>query len=335
MRQALAAKVGSFDNLKIVEAPEPRPGPGEVLVRMRAASLNYRDLITIVGGYGSQQRHENLVPLSDGAGEIVELGSGVTRWKAGDRVVGCFFPEWQSGPATEARVSRALGGSADGVACEYRAFAEHAILEIPTYLSFVEAACLPCAGLTAWVAACADTLGPGQTVLTQGTGGVSLFALQFARIAGADVIATSSSAEKLARLRALGANHVINYRDDQNWGQTARGFVPAGVDLVVDIGGGETLSQSLRAVRMGGSISVIGVVAGAKYQLNVMILIMKNVRLQGASVGNRDQFAAMLAAMTKHQVHPVIDRVFPLDELRAALDHLKAGRHIGKVCIEI
>jgi alcohol dehydrogenase len=333
MKQAFAAKVGSFDNLKIVEAPEPRPGPGEVLVRMRAASLNYRDLITIVGGYGSHQRHENLVPLSDGAGEIVELGSGVTRWKVGDRVVGCFFPEWQSGPATEAHVSLALGGSVDGVACEYRVFAEHAVLTIPPHLNFIEAACLPCAGLTAWTATNGGS--PGQSVLTQGTGGVSLFALQFARIAGADVIATSSSAAKLARLRELGASHVINYKDDENWGQTARSFVPAGVDLVVDIGGGETLSQSLRAVRMGGTISVIGVVAGAKYHLNVMILIMKNVRLQGASVGNRDQFAAMLAAMAKHQLHPVVDRVFPLDELRAALDHLKAGRHIGKVCIEI
>jgi len=334
MKQALVAKVGSFDNLAIVDAPEPRPGAGEVLVRLRAASLNYRDLLTIVGGYGSHQRHQNLVPLSDGAGEIVEVGSNVTRWKTGDRVVGCFFPQWHDGPPTVARMAQALGGSADGVACEYRVFAEDAILAMPPHLGFVEAACLPCAGLTAWVATNGGA--PGASALTQGTGGVSLFALQFARMAGAEVVATSSSDEKLARLRALGATHVINYKTDPDWGQTARAFVADGVDHVVDVGGGETLAQSLRAVRMGGTISVIGVVAGSKYTLNIPMLIMKNARLQAASVGNTVQFTAMNAAIAAHKMHPVIDpRVFPLDELRAALDHLKAGRHIGKVCIEI
>jgi len=335
MRLARLDTVGSLDDLRIVEGPEPRPGPGEVLVRLRAASLNYRDLIAIAGGYGSRQRHKNLIPVSDGAGEIVEVGPGVASWQTGERVVGCFFPDWHSGPPSEARVAAAPGGSVDGVACEYRVFGEDAILPVPPHLSYVEAATLPCAGLTAWGATVGLGVGPGQTVLTQGTGGVSLFALQFARMAGAQVIATSSGAEKLERLRALGAAHVINYKDDPDWGKTAHTLTPAGADLVVDIGGGDTLTQSLRAVRMGGTISTVGVVAGARYQLNVPIVIMKNVRLQGASVGNRDQFAAMLAAMAHHQMHPVVDRVFPLADLRAAFEHLRSGRHVGKVCIEI
>ena len=322
MKVALVETVGPLDHLKLVEQPEPRPGPG--------------DLVTTAGGYGSHQRRDNLIPLSDGAGEIVELGTGVTAWKTGDRVLGHLFPKWLTGPPSEARLSASLGGSAQGVACEYRVFGEHEILPVPEHLSFTEAAALPCAALTAWVSVIAQgQVGPSQTVLTQGTGGVSLFALQFAKMAGAAVVATSSSAEKLDRLRALGADHVINYKKDTDWGRTTLKFVPAGVDLVVDIGGGETLSQSLRAVRMGGSISVIGVVAGARHDLNVPVLILKNARLQGASAGNRDQFAAMLAAIGQHQLKPVLDRTFPLADLRAALEHLKSGRHVGKVCIAI
>ncbi len=336
MKVAWVETVGSLDNLKLVERPEPRPGRGEVLVRLRAASLNYRDLVTTAGGYGSHQRRENLIPLSDGAGEIAALGDGVTAWKMGDRVTGHIFPKWLTGPPTEARLSASLGGSADGVACEYRVFGENEILRVPDHLSFAEGAALPCAALTAWVSVIAQgQVGPGQTVLTQGTGGVSLFALQFAKMAGAAVVATSSNTEKLERLRALGANYVINYKSDPDWGRTALKFVPHGVDLVVDIGGGETISQSLRALRMGGTISVIGVVAGARHDLNVPVLILKNARLQGASAGNRDQFAAMLAAIAQYQLRPVLDRTFPLADLRAALEHLKSGRHVGKVCIAI
>jgi alcohol dehydrogenase len=336
MKLALVPTTGTLDNLTIVDRPEPRPGPGEVLVRLRAASLNYRDLITIAGGYGSHQRHENLVPLSDGAGEIVALGDGVTRWATGERVVGCFFPNWLSGPPAEAHSAQALGGSVDGVACEYRVFGQDSILPIPAHLTYIEAACLPCAGLTAWVATLEQgVVASGSHVVTQGTGGVSLFALQFARTAGAQVIATSSTPAKLERLRALGAAHAISYVEDKDWGKSARKLTPAGADLVVDIGGGDTLSQSLHALRMGGTISVIGVVAGPRYQLNVPVLIMKNARLHGASVGNREQFAAMLTAIERHQIHPVVDEVFPLIDLRSALDHLQNARHIGKVCIDI
>jgi NADPH:quinone reductase-like Zn-dependent oxidoreductase len=325
-----------IEHLKIIERPEPRPRAGEALVRLRAASLNYRDLIAIEGGYGSQQKRGDLVPLSDGAGEIVELGEGVTRWRVGDRVVGCLFANWLSGPPDAQRLAAALGGSVDGVACERHAFREDAILPIPSHLDFVEAATLPCAALTAWVATIEQhAINPGSVVLTQGTGGVALFAVQFARLAGARVIATSSSPERLDRLRMLGARHLINYREDENWGQTAFKLAGEGVDLVVDTGGAQTLSQSFRAVKIGGSVSVIGVVGGAKHSLHIPILIAKCIRLQPVIVGNRDQFAAMLRAIERHQLRPVIDRVFPLAELRAALDHLKSGRHIGKVCIEM
>lgn len=336
MKVALVETVGSLDNLKIVDRPDPKPGAGQVLVRLRAATLNYRDLVTTAGGYGSHQRRENLIPLSDGAGEVIETGEGVTKWQTGDRVVGHIFPKWQTGRPNEERLSHSLGGSADGVACQYRVFGEDEILRVPDHLNYEEAAALPCAALTAWVSVIAQgQIGPGQSVLTQGTGGVSLFALQFAKMAGAEIVATSSSEEKLERLRNLGANHVINYRDDPNWGHTALKHVSNGVDLVVEIGGGATMAQSLRAVRMGGTISVIGVVAGARHDLNVPVLILKNVRLQGASAGNLDQFADMLAAMAHHELHPVMDKTFPLAELRAALEHLKSGRHVGKIAIAI
>ncbi len=335
MKVAVAEPLG-LDNLKIIERPEPRPGAGEVLVRMRAASLNYRDLLAIEGGYGSQQKQADLVPLSDGAGEIVETGPDVTRWRAGDRVVGCFFADWQSGPPNAERLAANLGASVDGVACEYRVFSEHAILPVPAHLDFVQAATLPCAALTAWVAVIEQhTVKPGQSVLTQGTGGVALFAVQFAALAGATVVATSSTAEKLERLRALGARHLINYQDDPNWGQTAFKLAGAGVDLVVDTGGAQTLSQSFRAVRVGGSVSIIGVVSGAKHALHIPILIAKYIRLQPVMVGNRDQFAAMLQAIDRHQLRPLVDRVFPFADIRAALGHLKSGRHFGKVCLEM
>jgi NADPH:quinone reductase-like Zn-dependent oxidoreductase len=325
-----------LDNLKIIERPEPRPGAGEVLVRLRAASLNYRDLLMINGSYGTQQKRGDLVPLSDGAGEVVERGSGVTRWRVGDRVVGCFFAAWPGGPASEERLRATLGGSVDGVACEYRVFPQDAILPVPAHLDDVQAATLPCAALTAWVAVISQhAIGPSHSVLTQGTGGVALFAVQFARMAGAAVISTSSSAEKLERLRAIGAQHLINYNEDQNWGQTAFALAGSGVDLVVDTGGAQTLSQSFRAVRVGGAVSIIGVVTGAKHALHVPILIAKYITLQPVIVGNRDQFAAMLAAIGHHGLTPVVDQVFPLAELRAALDHLKAGKHFGKVCIAI
>ena len=336
MKIAVVESLGSIDNLKIVERPEPKPGPREVLVRLRAATLNYRDIVAIEGGYGSMQKRENLVPLSDGAGEIVAVGEGVATWKTGDRVVSCFFPDWQGGEATERRLAATLGGSHDGVAAEYRVFGQDHILPIPDHLDFAEAAAFPVAGLTAWRAVIAQGgIGPGAAVLTQGTGGVSLFALQFARMAGASVVATSSSPAKLERLRELGARHVINYNEDAKWGQTARKLTEGGADLVVDIGGAETLPHSLKAVRMGGAIAIIGVVTGGTCELPLFLLMRANAAMRGCSVGSRDQFADMLRAAAAHRLRPVLDQTFPLADLSAALAHLRSGRHVGKVCIAI
>lgn len=324
-------------NLALRELPDPKPGPGQVLVRMRAASLNFRDLLTLDGKYGSMQRRENLVLLSDGAGEIAEVGAGVKEWKPGDRVVGCFFPFWQDGEPQEYLLRDAPGGLADGVASQYRVFNADAILAIPASLSFVEAATLPCAAITAWSAVrVAHRTGPEDVVLTQGTGGVSLFALQFAKAAGASVIATSSSAEKLEKLRSLGADHVINYRDDAEWGKTARKLTGGrGVDVVVEVGGAGTIKQSIRASRLGGTIPLIGVVAGPSLELPLPLITMNMLKVVGVALGNRRQFADMLRAIGHHAIKPVVDRVFKLEQLADALTWLQGGKHVGKVCIEI
>jgi NADPH:quinone reductase-like Zn-dependent oxidoreductase len=324
-------------NLVLREVPEPAPGPGEVLVRLRAASLNFRDLLILEGKYGSLQKRENLVLLSDGAGEVVALGPSVTEWKVGDRVVSCSLPDWQDGPPQEDKTRRMLGGLLDGVAAEYRLFGRDEILHIPPSLSFIEAATLPCAALTAWN--CVHTAHrtvPGDIVLTQGTGGVSVFAVQFAVAAGATVFATSSSEAKLARLRELGATHLVNYRADAEWGKTARKLTGGrGVDLVVEVGGGGTIKQSIRAACMGGTIALVGMVSGAVQELNLPLISMNSLRLIGVAVGSRMQFGQVLSAIERHKIKPVIDRVFPLAHLTEALDRLKSGEHMGKVCVEI
>jgi NADPH:quinone reductase-like Zn-dependent oxidoreductase len=336
MKAAVLETPGA-ENLKIKEVLDPRPGRGEVLVRLHASSLNYRDYVVVQGGYGSQQKRHDLIPLSDGAGVVAEVGPGVVGLKGGDRVVGCFFPEWTSGEPSAENLAVSLGGTVDGVASEYRVFPEHGLVPSPDYLTDGEAATLPCAALTAWNALVVlGGIAPGDVVLTQGTGGVAVFALQFARMAGAEVIATSSTEEKLARLRALSARHAINYAADREWGATARTLTGGrGVDHVVEVGGADTLKQSLRAVRIGGVISVIGVLSGGTADVNLASILMHNVRVQGIRVGSREHFLSMLRAMALHGLRPVIDRTFPLADLPAALEYLKAGRHVGKVVIEI
>jgi len=336
MKAAVILRPG-LDNLRIEEQPVPSPGPGEVLVRLRAASLNYRDTLTVVGGYGSRQKRERLIPLGDGAGEVAEAGPAVKSWRKGDRVILCLMPDWQGGEMSEEKSAASLGGSIDGCAVEYRVVAATGLVRTPEHLSDIEAATLPCAALTAWSAVMSQgRVGPGDTVLTQGTGGVSLFALQFAKHAGARVIATSSTTQRLQRLRELGADEVINYRDEPDWGRRARALTGGrGVDHVVEVGGAETLAQSIRAVRVGGTLSLIGVLGGAKPDFNLAHVVMQNIRLQGVTVGSRDQLEHMVAAVTAHKLKPVIDRVFPLAEIRAAIEHLGARRHIGKVCIAL
>jgi NADPH:quinone reductase-like Zn-dependent oxidoreductase len=335
MRSVVMTKLGGPENLAMVEREMTSPGPGQILVRLGAATLNYRDTLILKGGYGSRQKKFDLVPLSDGAGTVAAVGAGVTRFKSGDRVTASFFQSWETGDPSEALLDDDLGRAHDGVLTEYRVFPEHGLVPTPEAIDDVEAAAFPCAGVTAWNAVVeVGRAKPGDVVLVQGTGGVSLFALQFAKLCGASVIATSSSAEKLARLRALGADHVLNYRDNEDWGRAALEITGGrGVDHVVEVAG--TYRQTLRAVRPGGLVSVIGVLAGARAEILLPLVGSRAVRLQGIAVGPRVTLEAMFRAVECHRLKPVIDRVFRLEEAAEAYRHLAAGRHFGKVAIAI
>ncbi len=336
MNAVVLTATGS-ENVKLVRRPRPRPAAGEVLVRLTAAALNYRDLVVVNGGYGSLQRTSDLVMLSDGAGKVATVGDGVRRFKRGDRVASTFFDDWVAGEPTQEKLNSALGALVDGVLAEYRVFPERALVATPDDLSDAEAATLPCAALTAWSALISQGgLRPGESVLVLGTGGVSLFALQFAKLAGARVIATSSSDRKLKKVKALGADHVINYKTTPDWGKEVLAITGGrGVDHVVEVGGAGTLKQSLRAVRAGGRVYLIGVLSGAKHDLMLPFILTRNVRVQGITVGSREQFEAMLRAIAHARLRPVIDRKFPMARFADACDHLAAGRHFGKVVIEI
>lgn len=319
--------------LTLVERPDPRPDKGQIVIRTRAASLNYRDLLTVRGTYNPKQRLP-LIPLSDGAGVVEAVGEGVTRFKVGDRVAGIFAQGWLAGALTRDRIGSTLGGPHDGFLAERVLLDQDGAVAVPPHLSFEEAACLPCAGVTAWHALTQAKLQPGQTVLVQGTGGVSIFALQLARLFGARVLATSSSDSKLERARKLGAEAGINYKADPQWGKKARALAGGeGVDLIVEVGGVGTLEQSIRCVRPGGTICLIGVLAGYRAELDLTAVLMQNVRIQGVLVGSREHFEDMNRAITAHQLHPVIDKVFPFTEARAAFEHLASQSHFGKVTL--
>ncbi|MGL4554729.1 MAG: zinc-dependent alcohol dehydrogenase family protein [Gemmataceae bacterium] len=311
------------------ERPTPKPGPGEVLLKMRAVSLNYRDLLVVKGTYNPKLALPR-VPVSDGVGEVVEGG---TRFAPGTRVAGCFMPGWVEGELTDAKAKSALGGGVDGLLAEYAVLPEDGVVAVPAHLSDEEAATLPCAAVTAWNGLTAGGIKAGETVLVQGTGGVSLFALQFARLAGARVIATSSSEEKLGRVRALGASEAINYRSEPEWGDVARKLTGGrGVDHVIEVGGAGTLTQSLKAIRTGGHVALIGVLSGYG-QFNPVPLLMKAVRLTGIFVGSRAMFEAMNRAIEGSGLRPVVDRVFAFGQSVEALRHLESGAHFGKVVI--
>jgi NADPH:quinone reductase-like Zn-dependent oxidoreductase len=321
-----------IDNLNVVDRPDPKPGFGQVMIRMTAWSLNYRDLMVVKGQYNPKIKFP-IVPLSDGMGEVAAVGEGSTRFKVGDRVAGCFMPGWIAGELTEAKGHSALGAGGPGMLAEYVVLPEEGLVAIPKHLRDEEAAALPCAGVTAWHAlVSAGGVKAGDTVLTQGTGGVSLFAVQFAHLLGARVVATSSSDEKLSRVLQLGASDGINYKTTPEWGARARELTGTGVDHVVEVGGAGTLAESLRAVRSGGTISLIGVLTGVG-QVNPLPILMKGVRVQGIYVGSREMFEAMNRAVSLHKMKPVIDRVFEFTEIRAALRHLESGAHFGKVCL--
>jgi NADPH:quinone reductase-like Zn-dependent oxidoreductase len=324
-----------FEHLFRTERPLPEPGPLQVRMHVRAMSLNYRDLLVIRGQYNARLPLPR-IPLSDAAGVIDAVGPGVTRVKVGQRVCGLFMPDWTAGRLPESGPRTSLGAFVDGVLAEAVVLPEHGVVSVPPHLTDEEAATLPCAAVTAWNAlVCVGHVTAGETVLIQGTGGVSLFALQFARLLGARVIGTSSSDAKLKRAKTLGLSDGVNYRTVPDWGEAVRKLADGiGVDHVVEVGGAGTMPQSLRAVRSGGAISLIGVLAGGAGEFNPTPLLMKNVRLQGIFVGSGEMFAAMNRAITFHRLQPVIDRVFPFTEAVAALRHLESGSHFGKVVIK-
>lgn len=325
----------SLANLQAGEIDIPEPGPGEIMVRVRAASLNFRDVLVATGVFPSP---DGLIPLSDAAGEVVAVGAGVTAFAPDDRVISVFHPAWADGHVERSALTASPGGAAPGFACETVVRPAHHFTPAPKSLSFIEAAALPCAAVTAWRALVVDGgVRPGARVLVLGAGGVSLFALQFAKAAGATVVATSSSAERLDQLKALGADHVVNYRETEAWGAAVLELTGGlGVDHVIEVGGPHTLPQSLAAARTGAHIAIVGAVGGFDIDtLPFAVVQAKRLRLQGVTVGSRRDQIDMVRAIDATGIKPVIDRVFPLADLGEALRHQQAGRPFGKVCIEI
>jgi NADPH:quinone reductase-like Zn-dependent oxidoreductase len=326
-----------IDELALVDRDQPEPKPSEVLVKFRAASLNFRDLMVVTGTYNPKMKLP-AVPLSDGAGEIVGVGSDVKKWKVGDRVMPIFAQAWIDGDTSEEKRRTSLGAGAfwDGVLREFGVFDEEGLVRIPDHLSYEEAATLPCAALTAWNAlAVSGRLKAGESVMTLGTGGVSIFALQFAKVFGARVISTTSSEAKETRLRELGADDVVNYKAREDWDVAALEIIgKPGVDHVVEVGGSGTLARSLNAVRLGGHVAMIGALTGPG-DFNPTTVFMKAVRLQGIFVGSRTMFEDMVKAIDVAKLEPVIDRVFDFSEAREAMKYMQTGSHFGKVVIRI
>lgn len=324
------------EHLREVARPDPVPQAGEVVVAVRCASLNYRDILMIAGSYNPRQPLP-MVPLSDGAGEVVAVGPGVSRVRVGDRVAGLFAQRWYGGTPNRDQLKATLGGPLDGALQQLWCLPEDGVVRVPDYLSWAEAATLPCAALTAWTALVEQGgLRPGETVLVQGTGGVSVFALQIAVLCGARVIVTSSSAAKLAQARALGAWETLNYAERPDWGKAVLALTGGvGVDHVVEVGGAGTLGQSLIAVRPGGHVAIIGVLAGGSGPVNLTQVLMNNLRLQGVLVGHRQGFEAMCRAFAVAELHPALDRQFSWRQLAQALDFQRQGRHFGKVVLAI
>ena len=325
-----------LDGLKIVDRDQPQPGAGEVLIRVHATSLNYRDQAVVTGNYIGGAVRQNTIPLSDGAGEVVAIGSDVTRFKPGDRVVGTFFQVWVDGiPAPGSLI--ALGSPADGTLAEYIVLDQNGLVAVPEHLSYAEAATLPCAAVTAWNAMMVNgRIRPGDTVLALGTGGVSIFALQFAKMNGARVIITSASDEKLERAKKLGADAVINYSKHPDWEKRVLELTGgAGVDHIIEVGGVGTLAKSFAALGYGGQVSLIGVLAGREGDSSPHALMLKAGKLQGIFVGNRVMFEEMNRAITVNGMKPVIDKVFPFDEAVAAYKYQWEKKHFGKIVITV
>ncbi|TWU08452.1 zinc-dependent alcohol dehydrogenase family protein [Stieleria varia] len=327
-----------LDALQQVDLPEPIVGPRDVLIDMKAWSLNYRDLGMPHGGYyrnDKVKRDPPMIPLSDGAGEVVAVGDEVTRFQVGDRVAGIFFQDWIGGELTDQQIGSALGGAIDGVLAERVVLPESGCVSIPESYSFQQAATLPCAAVTAWQSLTLGGLQAGQCVLMLGTGGVSIFALQFAKAFGARTIITSSSDEKLEHARRLGADVTINYREHPDWQEKVLAATDGvGVDNVIEVGGAGTLEKSIASAKTSGRVSLIGVLTGQPDQNpSPMMVLFKRLTVQGIYVGSRDMFEAMNRAITVNQIVPIIDRSFGFDETRAAYEYMRSGAHFGKVVI--
>ena len=321
---------GGLENLNIVEQETPQPKAGEVLVHWRATSLNFHDYLVGIGGIPVENGR---VPMSDGAGEVVAVGEGVSTWKACDKVVSLFFPNWLGGKPSATATQAISGDTTDGFAREYSCIDAESLTRMPNNYTFEEAATLPCAGLTAWRALMVEgNLQAGDSVLVQGTGGMSIFALQLAKAAGAYVYATSSSDEKLERLKALGADEVFNYRTDENWGKTIAER-SGGVDHVLDVGASATIKHSMDAVAVGGHIALIGVLGGMTAELMLPQLILGHVKLSALAVGSKEMQEKMIAAIEVNDVHPVLDKTFAFDQLAQAFEHQASGSHFGKIVV--
>ena len=335
--KAYVVRQFGIDELAVTERAVPEPGPGEVLVRLRAASLNHRDLMVVSGTYNPRMKLP-AVPFSDGSGEVEAVGEGVSRWKPGDRVCPIFVQRWLDGGASveKSRTSLGAGAQWDGVLREFGTFSEQSLVRVPEHLSFEEAATLPCVGVTAWNALnVSGKLRAGESVLTMGTGGVSTFALQLAKLSGARVIATTSSDSKAERLTGLGADDVINYQSREDWDAAVLELTgKRGVDHVIEVGGSGTLNRSLNAVRHGGHVAMIGALTGPA-EFNPVAVFMKSVRLKGIYVGSRQMFEDLNRAMEVGKVNPVIDRIFDFDEVKDALRYMESGSHFGKVVVRI
>ena len=334
MKVAAVKKPGGPGNLIIEDRADPKPAVGEILVRIYASSLNYHDFVVVMGGIPTD---DGRIPMSDGAGEVVAVGEGVTKFKPGDKVVSLFFPNWQAGEIEAAGFASVPGDGADGFGAELVAAPETSFTRMPEGYSYQEAATLPCAALTAGRALMVEAkVTPGDWVLTQGTGGVSIFALQFAKAAGCRVISTSSSDEKLQRVKELGADHVINYKDTPDWGKAAKALTGGrGVDEVVEIGGPGTLAQSITASRPGGHISLIGVLTGVSGEVPTAALFSLNITLSGITVGSRRHQEDMIAAIEANGIKPVLDKDFPLSEIAAAFAHQASQQHFGKITLSL
>lgn len=334
MRTIQLQQPAGLDSLHLAEAERQAPARGEIVVRVGASSLNFHDYAVVKGMIPTPAGR---IPMSDGAGEVVEVGEGVSEFAVGDKVVSTFFPHWMDGEPAREVMGDVPGDGADGFAREFVTAPTTSFTRAPTGYSDAEAATLTCAGLTAWRALVVNgAIKSGDTVLVQGTGGVSIFALQFAKAAGARVIATSSSDEKLERLRAMGADHLINYRSDEKWGETARKLTDGrGVDHVVEIGGSGTMPQSIAACRIGGHIALIGVLAGIAGNVPTVFVMQGNQRIIGLTVGARRHQQDMIRAIEANGIRPVIDRHFPLEEIADAFRHQESGKHFGKICLDI